>query len=94
MHNIHTFAFGLVLVASQAVADENSYRNQGNDHTASPRAEASQASPSEGTSLNTAAVQTIESQDGGAPDDQSDSVIAEPFKSDYLDGGHFGGRSE
>lgn len=99
MHNIYTFALGLVLVASQAVADGSSSR-KGNDQAASPGAAASQAkgientSPSEGARLNTAVDQMIEGQNGGAPDDQSAAVITEPFKSDYLDGGHFGGRSE
>lgn len=100
MHNIYTFALGLILVASQAAADKSSYRNQGNDRTASPPVAASKAkgientSPYQGTGRNAAAVQTIDGQNRGAPDEQSASVIAEPFNSDYLDGGYFGGRYE
>jgi hypothetical protein len=100
MHHIHPFVLGLVLVASQAIADESSYLSQGSDPTASPLAAASQAkgmenaSPWEGTSLSSAAVQTIGDQDGGASTEQSGSAIAGPYKSDYLDGGYFGGHTD
>jgi hypothetical protein len=100
MHHIHPFVLGLVLVASQAAADESSYRGQGNDPTATTLAAASQAkdmenaSPWMGTSLSTAAVQTINGQDVGASVEQSGSAVAWPYKSDYLDGGYFGGRTD
>lgn len=90
MRYIHSFFVGLVLVASPALADDCADQNQASDATATPvTAVQTQAttnvSPWQGTSLVTMPAYADEGT--ASPASESENR----HKSDYLDGGYYGG---
>jgi hypothetical protein len=90
MRYIHSFFVGLVLVASPALADDCADQNQASDATATPvTAVQTQAttnvSPWQGTSLVTMPAYADEGT--ASPASESENQ----HKSDYLDGGYYGG---
>ena len=96
MRYIHPFVLGLLLVASEAVADESSYRNQASDATASPSTQQTKATenttPYLGISLVTvpAYAEQNANEDSTMPASERENL----YKTDYLDGGYYGGHAD
>jgi hypothetical protein len=92
-HALHSSLLGLVLMASPALADDCADQNQASDTTATAvTAVQTQAtvnvSPWQGTSLVTMPAYA----DEGAASSASESE--NQYKSDYLDGGYYGGHAD
>ncbi len=96
MRYIQPFILGLILVASQTVADESSYQNQASDATASPSTQQTKATenttPYLGTSL--VSVPTYAEQNANEDSTTPASERENLYKTDYLDGGYYGGHAD
>jgi hypothetical protein len=93
MRYIHPFMLGLVLVASPALADDCADQNQASDATATPvTAIQTQAtanvSPWQASSLVTMPAYADEGVASSASESENQ------YKSDYLDGGYYGGHAD